>query len=108
MESPSIPSNEWPGNAGLSEAGRVAQRVMESAPNGILLVNREGQITLANSMAVRMFGYEREELIGQPVEILVLEAARQGHRSLRSGFFANPSARPMAAGPDLVAVRKDG
>jgi diguanylate cyclase (GGDEF)-like protein/PAS domain S-box-containing protein len=61
-----------------------------------------------NSQAVKIFGYNREELIGQSVEILIPERFRGGHPGHRMEFSSSPQARPMGAGRDLYAVRKDG
>ena len=90
-----------------TEADR-AQMVIDSVPNGILGVNRAGLITLVNHTAAQMFGYEKGELLGQPVEMLLPPVLRGGHPGLRSAFFANPQARAMGGGRDLFAIRKDG
>jgi PAS domain S-box-containing protein len=94
-----------------TERKRAEERfrlVVESAPNALLLVNRDGQITLVNSQAERLFGYSREELAGATVEMLVPERFRSRHDDYRAGFFANPEARKMGAGRDLFGLRKDG
>jgi two-component system cell cycle sensor histidine kinase/response regulator CckA len=82
--------------------------VVEAAPNGTLMVNHDGRIVLVNSQTERMFGYERQELLGQPVEILLPDRFRPGHPSLRGAFFSNPRARPMGAGRELFGLRKNG
>ncbi|WP_119316749.1 PAS domain S-box protein, partial [Calidithermus terrae] len=84
------------------------RRVVESIPNALLMVSREGRVVLTNSEAERLFGYGREELLGMPVESLVPERFRQQHRSRRAGFLADPQARAMGAGRELFALRKDG
>ncbi len=94
--------------AGVLAAGHHAQMVIDSVPIGILGMNRSGTITLANDTATKLFGYEREELMGQPVEILLPQALRGAHPALRSAFFSNPQARAMGTGRDLFATRKDG
>src|SRR5712692_9308119 len=81
---------------------------VESAPNAMVMVDRRGRIALVNSQAVKMFGYSREELTGQSVEVLIPERFRGGHPEHRKEFSFNPGARPMGAGRDLFAVRKDG
>ena len=81
---------------------------VESAPNAMVMIDRQGRIALVNSQAVKMFGYNREELIGQPVEVLIPERFRDGHPGYRMEFSSSPQARPMGAGRDLYAVRKDG
>jgi PAS domain S-box-containing protein len=82
--------------------------VVESAPNAIiLLVNETGNMTLVNRQAEHLFGYKREELVGQNIEILLPERYKSGHRDLVKMFFHNPQTRPMGAGRDLFAVKKD-
>jgi PAS domain S-box-containing protein len=73
-----------------------------------LVVNRAGFITLANIPALKMFGYDRTELVGQSVEVLLPESARRAHPGLRPVFFADPHARAMGVGRDLFAMRRDG
>ncbi|MDE2184258.1 MAG: PAS domain S-box protein [Alphaproteobacteria bacterium] len=85
-----------------------AHLLTEAAPNAMIMVDDEGRITLVNSQTEKLFGYRREELRGQPVEILVPERYRRGHLNLRGSYFATPSARPMGAGRDLFGLRKNG
>ncbi|HEY6502808.1 MAG TPA: PAS domain-containing sensor histidine kinase [Chitinophagaceae bacterium] len=80
----------------------------ENATEGILLTNREGKIILANPAAEKIFGYDHEELIGQPVEILIPQQFRGHHPKLRDGFHQSPQNRTMGAGRDLHATRKTG
>ncbi len=82
--------------------------VVESAPSGMLLANQEGVITLVNAQIERWFGYDRRELIGQKIEILLPERYRTAHPGQRTGFFHNPQARAMGVGRDLFGRRKDG
>jgi PAS domain S-box-containing protein len=82
--------------------------VVEAAPNGIILVDTEGRIVMANPEAERALGYEPGELDLQPVEVLVPERLRDGHYAWRDAFLADPATRPMGAGRDLYARRKDG
>jgi two-component system, LuxR family, sensor kinase FixL len=74
--------------------------LIESVPNGIIMVDERGKITLCNSEAERMFGYGRNELLGMPVELLVPSKVRDKHPSYRSGFLHDPSKRQMGAGRD--------
>ena len=93
------------------ERKRVAERfglAVESAPNAMVMADRHGKIVLVNSQAIKMFGFGREELVGQSVEVLVPERFRGAHPEHRAGFSAQPEARSMGAGRDLYAVRKDG
>jgi rsbT co-antagonist protein RsbR len=82
--------------------------IVESAPNAIVMANHEGVIVLVNSQTERLFGYMRDELIGQSVDRLVPERVRSAHPSYRAGFFTDPKTRPMGAGRDLYGVHKDG
>ncbi len=82
--------------------------LLESAPDGIVSVDQEGRIVLLNSQVERMFGCSREELLGQPIEILIPERFRTAHVGHRSRYHSAPTTRPMGAGLDLVARRQDG
>jgi PAS domain S-box-containing protein len=82
--------------------------VLEAAPDAIVGIARDGRITLANAQAERLFGYPREELIGEVIEILVPEHARAVHPAHRDRYFDRPMLRPMGAGMQLSARRKDG
>lgn len=82
--------------------------IIESSPNAILKVSQAGKIVLVNSQIVRMFGYAREELIGQSIEILIPERFRSSHEAQRKGFSEKPAIREMGAGRILQALRKDG
>jgi PAS domain S-box-containing protein len=82
--------------------------LLEAAPDAIVGVDHDGRIVLVNGQAVRLFGYDREELIGRPVEILVPDAARSVHPSRREGYLRDPKPRPMGAGMELAGRRKDG
>ena len=82
--------------------------VLDSAPDGIVVVDREGRIVLANAQAERLFGYGRRELVGRAVEVLLPERLHDAHVDHRVAYQASPRTRPMAAGLDLVARRKDG
>lgn len=84
------------------------RQVVESSPNALLTVNSEGRIVMVNRQTERWFGYSREELVGQPIEILVPAKARQNHPHYVATYFTNPTVRPMGAGRDLHGRRKDG
>jgi two-component system, LuxR family, sensor kinase FixL len=80
----------------------------ESSPSGVVLVNERGEIILVNSQVEKLFGYQREELVGKSVEILVPERFASEHPGYRGQFLAAPTARTMGAGRELFARRKDG
>jgi PAS domain S-box-containing protein len=82
--------------------------VVEASPNALLLVNRAGRISLVNTQAEKLFGYSRQELLGQPVEMLVPSQFHVEHRGYRDVFLKSPTPRAMGAGRDLFGVHKDG
>ena len=82
--------------------------LFESTPDAILMANITGRMVLANGHAEKLFGYERRELLGQPVELLLPHRFRQGHVGRRSAYFAHPRARAMGADLELYGLRKDG
>lgn len=84
------------------------RNLLESAPDAIVIVNERGQIQLVNAQTEKLFGYSREELIGQPVEILIPQRFRQGHVAHRDGYSKSPHPREMGAGSELYGRRKDG
>ncbi|MCA9068111.1 MAG: PAS domain S-box protein, partial [Planctomycetaceae bacterium] len=92
----------------LKQAEALVRNPVEAAPSGMLMIDRSGLITLLNSEAERMFGYSRDELLGQPVEILIPEQYREQHVQHRQQFFQYPRLRRMGAGVDLWGERKDG
>jgi PAS domain S-box-containing protein len=95
----------------ISERKRSEERfrlVVEAAPNAMVMINAHGEIEMVNAQAERVFGYERAELIGQPVEILLPQRLSAQHPELRQAYFDAPQSRPMGIGRDLYGRRKDG
>jgi PAS domain S-box-containing protein len=89
----------------LPLADGVFPALLEAAPGAIVCMAADGRVVLVNAEAERLFGYERGELIGQPAEILVPDAARAGHPWAE--YFANPRHQPMSAGLSLAGRHRD-
>lgn len=95
----------------ITERKRADKRfrlAVESAPNAMVIINRDGRIVLVNLQTERLFGYTREELLGESVELLVPDRYRDRHPAYRAAFFLAPVVRTMGAGRDLFGRRKDG
>ncbi|MDO9048986.1 MAG: PAS domain S-box protein [Methylobacter sp.] len=82
--------------------------LLESAPDAIVIVDGAGNIVLVNAQTEKWFGYSRDELLGQPVELLIPERFRMHHQSYRQAYTDNPVVRPMGVGLELYARCKDG
>jgi PAS domain S-box-containing protein len=95
----------------ITERKRGEERfrsLLESAPDAMVIADATGRIVLVNSQTERLFGYQRSELLGQPVELLLPERFRALHVDHRARYSATPRFRAMGAGLDLHGRRKDG
>ncbi|HSX69957.1 MAG TPA: CHASE domain-containing protein, partial [Pseudomonas sp.] len=95
----------------ISERKAAEERfrlVVEASPNAIVLVDGQGRLAMVNRQTEQMFGYGREQMLGQPVEMLLPESARGGHPQLRDGFIHDPSPRRMGGSRELFGQHRDG
>jgi PAS domain S-box-containing protein len=93
---------------GLHASATMLRALLESAPDGIVVVDGRGTIVLVNNQAQRMFGYEESELIGQSVELLLPDHLRGSHAAHRHEYMQSPVTRPMGIGLSLSGRRRDG
>lgn len=84
------------------------RQVVESAPNGMLMVDSLGIITLVNKQVETMFGYSREEMLGQPIEMLIPTRYRPTHPAHRTAYFSSPTSRAMGGDRELFGLHKSG
>ena len=84
------------------------RELLDSAPDGMIVVGPDGRIVVANARMEELFGYRRDELIGQTPEVLVPDASKAAHVAYREGYERNPHTRPMGSGLALSGRRKDG
>ena len=109
---PALPSLHPPNTPSVAESLQASEErfhiVVESAPGGMFMINREGIILLVNSQMEQIFGYDRAEMVGRTIEMLIPERFRDAHPAQRNGFFAAPVVAAMGAKRDLLALREDG
>ena len=84
------------------------RELVDAAPDGLIVCDQQGTVLLANAETCRMFGYVRDELVGQKVDLLVPVGVRPRHHQYVAGFVAMPRLRPMGSGFELHGRRKDG
>jgi PAS domain S-box-containing protein len=82
--------------------------LLESAPDAMIIVNQQGAIMLINAQAEKLFGYQRNDLLGKPIQVLIPGNFKPGHREFWEGYFKDPRTRSMGTGSDLYARRRDG
>jgi PAS domain S-box-containing protein len=99
-------SSPLPGKIGLAE--NLFEGLFRYSPDAVIVADHRGRILQANEHTERLFGYTRDELIGQPVEVLIPERFRNLHPGYRANYAADPQARPMGAGLEPYGLRKDG
>jgi PAS domain S-box-containing protein len=92
----------------LRESQERAHALLESPFDAIVIADRPGRIVSVNARTLELFGYERAELLGQPLERLIPERFRAGHVSHRARYVADPFPRPMGRGLELAGLRRDG
>src|SRR5262245_45502847 len=108
MANPPGPAEGPSHAAGLAAREAMFRALLDAAPDGMVVVDREGRIVLANRQAEALFGVAGHELIGRPVEVLLPEAYRATHEEQRARYHAAPRTRPMGTGLELLARRGDG
>ncbi len=86
----------------------IYHRIFESSPDALLVIDPAGRITLVNARAEALFGYERVDMIGQAIEMLIPPRYRTDHVSHRMNYLGAPHSRPMGEGAALFGQRKGG
>jgi PAS domain S-box-containing protein len=105
---------KWHGTMLEEEVARCKQTerklwgLLESVPDAMVIINQDGEITLVNAQTERLFGYPREALLGQPIEMLIPKRFRGNHIGHRAGYCVAPHVRLLDAGLELCGLRRDG
>jgi two-component system, sensor histidine kinase len=97
-----------PDIANIVDSDAFFRHLLESAPDAMIIVDDKGQVVVVNRQALKMFGYDRDEMIGQNIELLLPQKLRDGHVAYRESYTDAPKLRPMGEGMDLVGRCKDG
>jgi diguanylate cyclase (GGDEF)-like protein/PAS domain S-box-containing protein len=105
---PPPPPDEANFGLDLAQTRSLLRVIVEAMPNAVVLVDAAGSIQIANSRALRLFGYDGGELDGFDLDLLLPERFRSGHTRARSAFMQQPGTREMGAGRELFGLRKDG
>ena len=92
----------------LQKSRNMFERLFENAPDAVVVVDTHGVIRKVNLQAEALFGYMREEMVGNPIEYLIPERFHKRHRQHRRGYFSDPRARKMGIGLELYARSRDG
>src|SRR5690349_11409625 len=92
----------------MADAPNLFEQLVDSAPDAMVVIGVEGKIRLVNRRAEELFGYARDELVGQAIELLVPRRFQQGHVKHRTDFSQAPRVRPMGSELELFGLRKDG
>jgi PAS domain S-box-containing protein len=93
---------------GPRQSGELFRLVVEAASNAMIMIDREGSMTLVNAQAEKLFGFPRASLLGRKIEMLVPDRIRERHPQLRDAFFQAPATRAMGAGRELHGLTRDG
>jgi PAS domain S-box-containing protein len=107
-KSKNMPLRRGKAEGPAQRSGALFQRLLESVPDGMVIVNKRHEIVMVNDNFQQMTGYTREDLLGRPVEVLVLEETAEAHVAWRNEYLKDPKARPMGAHRNISCRRKDG
>ena len=94
--------------APFAEGDALFRLAVEAAPSAMVMIDADGEIALVNAQAERVFGYDRSEMLGQPIEMLLPASSSARHPGLREAYFKAPHSRPMGAGRELYGRHKTG